>query len=74
MKKLIISVEEAREILGEEADDMTNQEIEEIVKTLSMIAKDAVNVSKEKLLMKRDAKRMAELVYDIYQDKKKMEP
>ena len=49
---------------------MTDLEIEEVISTLDLMAKDAIKVSKEKLLMNRDAKRMAELIYDIYQDKK----
>lgn len=68
--KPIISVKEARKILGKDADDMTNLEIENVIETLDLLAKDSLQVSKEKLLMKRDARRMAELIYDIYQDKK----
>jgi len=65
-----ITVKEARKILGKDADGMSDSEIEETLITLNLLAKDALKLSKEKLLMKRDAKRMAELVYDIYQDKK----
>ncbi len=68
--ELTLTIEEARKILGKDSDGMTDLEIEEVISTLDLMAKDAIKVSKEKLLMNRDAKRMAELIYDIYQDKK----
>ena len=68
--KHIISVEEARKILGKKADDMTNEEIEFVIETLDLMAKDALNITKEELHRKRDAHRLAVLTYDIYKDKK----
>jgi len=68
---MIITVKEAREILGKKAEDMSDPEIEFVIETLDLMAKDALQISREKLLMKRDAHRLAELTYDIYQDSKK---
>ncbi len=69
----IITVEEARKILGKDADDMTNSEIKFVIETLDLMAKDALKISKEELHRKRDAYRLAELTYDIYQDDKKQQ-
>lgn len=69
----IMSVEEARKILGKNADSMTDREIQDVVETLDLVAKDALRQAKEKLLRKRDAKQLAELIYDIYQDKRRSE-
>jgi hypothetical protein len=66
----VISIHEARTILGADAKDMTDAEIEYVIETLDIMAKDALKLGKEELHRKRDAKRMAELIYDIYQDKK----
>lgn len=71
--KPIISVKEARKILGEDAEDMTDREISEAIKTLDLLAKDALQEAKRKIRMKKDAKEMAELVYDIYKDRKNRE-
>lgn len=68
-----MSVEEARKILGKNADSMTDREIQDVVETLDLVAKDALRQAKEKLLRKRDAKQLAELIYDIYQDKRRSE-
>lgn len=70
---MIISIEEAREILGKDAENMTNDEIAFVIETLDLMAKDALKISKEELYRKRDAYRMAQLTYDIYQDKKRMD-
>lgn len=68
--RLTITVTEARKILGKDADTMTDTEIEEIIDTLTLMARDTVEKIKHKILLKRDAKMLAELVYDIYTDKK----
>lgn len=65
----MITVKEARQILGEKADGMTDDEIEFVIETLSLMAKDALKLTKEDLHRKRDAKRLAELIYDVYQEK-----
>lgn len=71
---MIVSIEEAREILGKDAENMTNDEIAFVIETLDLMAKDALKMSREELYRKRDAYRMAQLTYDIYQDKKRMDP
>lgn len=70
IKDLVVSVQEARKILGKDADYMTDNEIKDVIETLDLLAKDALKVSKEQLIMKRDAKRMAKLIYDVNQDDK----
>ena len=69
--KPIISVKEARKILGSDAVEMSDEEIEQVVATLHSLAKSALDDAKTKLRMKKDAKDLANLIYDIYQDKKK---
>jgi hypothetical protein len=69
----IISVKEARKILGKTASGMTDEEIEELVENLDVIAVHALKDAREKR-MKEDASAMAELIYDIYQDKKHSPP
>lgn len=71
--KQIISISEAREILGEVAVGMTDEDIEETINTLDLLAKDALKLAREELARKKDAKAMAHLIYDIYQDKKRHE-
>lgn len=68
--RLIVSVKEARELLGKDAEGMTNDEVQFVIETLDLMAKDALKLSKEELHRKRDAYRMAQLTYDIYQEKK----
>lgn len=68
---LIVSIEEARKILGKDSESMTDDEIAFTIETLDLMAKDALNLSEEDLHRKRDAYRMAQLTYDIYKDKKK---
>jgi hypothetical protein len=67
---LIISVEEARKILGSAATAMSDEEIIEVISTLDIMAKDALETARNKLHMKKDATDLANLIYDIYQDKK----
>ncbi len=71
--KPIISVKEAKKILGKDADSMTNSEIEEIIETLHLLAKDTLQVAREKILRKRDAKGLAEIIYSEYQADKKQQ-
>ena len=66
----VISVKEARKILGKAAESMLDDEIEFVIETIDLMAKDALKLSKEELHRKRDAKRLAGLIYDVYQDKK----
>lgn len=67
--KPIISVKEARKILGNDADTMSDAEITEVLSTLTLLAKDTLETARLKMLRKRDAKRLAELTYDIYKQK-----
>jgi hypothetical protein len=71
MTKQIISVQEARKLLGVDAQGMSDEEIEQVVATLHSLAKSAIDDAKIKLRVKKDAKDLAGLIYDIYQDKKK---
>lgn len=71
MGKPIISVKEARKILGSVADRMSDEELLETIGTLDLLAKDALDQAKRKVQMKADAADLANLIYDIYQDKKR---
>jgi hypothetical protein len=66
----MISVNEARQILGKKSEGMSDEEIKFVVETLDLMAKDALKISKEQVHRKRDAYRLAQLTYDIYQNKK----
>ncbi len=70
-EKPVISIKEARKILGKDAQSMTDAEITEVVSTLTLLAKDTLETARLKMLRKRDARRLAELTYDIYQDEKR---
>jgi len=41
-EKFMISVTEARKILGNNADDMSDDEIATVIETLELLAKDAI--------------------------------
>jgi hypothetical protein len=62
---LIISVEEARAILGQSAENMSDEHITELISTLDLLAKDALELAR-----KRDAIALGEVIYDCYQDEK----
>ena len=66
-----VSVMEAREILGSDALHLTDKEIEEIIATLDLLAKNSLEKAKIEIQMKKDAKDLAELIYDIYQEKRR---
>jgi hypothetical protein len=67
----IISVKEARKILGKDAEEMTDQEIMTVIETLDLMAKDSLQEAKRRIRMKKDAKGLAEVTYSVYQDEKK---
>ena len=69
--KPIISVKEARKILGSTATGMSDDEISDVIDTLHSLAKSAIDDAKTKLQIKKDTKDLANLIYDIHQDKKK---
>jgi len=66
----IITVKEARKILGKDADSMSNHEIAEVIETLHLMANDSLNQAKHKFLMHMDALALANVIYDIYQEQK----
>lgn len=68
---LIVSIKEARKLLGKDANGMTDDEIIHVITTLDLLAKDALQEAKIKLRRKRDAKALANVVYDIYKDEKR---
>ncbi len=63
MQEPIVSVEEARSILGKDAKVMTDEEVKQVIDNLDEMAKLA-------LLRKRDARDLASLIYDIYSERK----
>lgn len=73
MNYLPVSVDEARNILGSDASGMSDEEIIDVITTLDIMAKDALDTARTKLRMKKDARDLANLIYDIYQDKKSLE-
>jgi hypothetical protein len=68
MAELIISVKEARELLGKAGQDMTEEEIEDLIINLDVIAKHSLEMARKKLHIKRDARELAELIYDVYHE------
>lgn len=66
----IISVKEAREILGADAEGMNDEQILEVINTLDLMAKDALQMAKMQLQRKKDATALANLIYDVYKDGK----
>ena len=69
--KSIISVKEARELLGSDGVNMSDAQIIEVIQTLDAIAVQTLKDAREKRI-KDDAMAMANLIYDIYQDKKSL--
>lgn len=65
---MIVPIDEARKILGKMSNEMTDEEIIELVDNLDAIAIEALRQAREKRMYK-DAMAFAELLYDIYQDK-----
>jgi len=65
--KPVMSVEEARKLLGEEADGMTDDEIERLVDDFDLMARYALQEAR-KQLRKDDAMKLANLTYDIYRE------
>lgn len=70
---LIITIQEARDILGKTAETMTDEQVEGTVRNLDGIAKAALEDARKKK-MEHDAAALAELIYDIYQGKKMRKP
>lgn len=70
MNEPVISVSEARKILGKDAEGMSDAEIADVIGTLDLLAKDALETARQRILMKRDARDLANLIYDVYQEEK----
>lgn len=70
---MIVSVKEARDILGDLAKNMSDDEIAQVIDTLHVVAKDSLQLARNKIKMHNDAHDLAQLIYDIYQDKKRLE-
>ncbi|HKU18882.1 MAG TPA: hypothetical protein VJP80_06450 [Candidatus Saccharimonadales bacterium] len=71
--KPIISIKEARKLLGADASGMSDEEILDVIETLHSLAKGAIEDAKVSLRRKKDAKALANVIYDVYKDKKKKE-
>lgn len=69
----VITVKEARKLLGTEAVGMSDDEIQQIITTLHSLARAAIDDAKLKLRRKKDARELANLIHDIYLDKKRAE-
>jgi len=65
---LVISIEEARKILGKDADKMSDKDIENVIDTLDLLAKDSLEKNRHKMLMRKDSMALASLLYDIYEE------
>lgn len=66
----MMSVKEARKVFGETAESMSDEQIENTIETLDLLATQALKQAKEERLRKEDAKKLAELTYDIYKESK----
>lgn len=62
--ELVISVKEARKILGKDYEHLSDDEIEKLIMDLDAMAVLALRAAREKVL-KEDASKMAHLIYDI---------
>ncbi len=69
--KPMISVEEAREILGSSALGMTDEDIFDVIETLDLMAKESLKKAKEKLAIKRSARDFAGFLYEQYIEEQK---
>ena len=65
---LVISVEEARELLGDDAKQMSDDEIEKLIRDLDVMARYALQEARK--MREEAAFALAQLIYDIYKDKK----
>ena len=68
--KQIITTEEARKILGKDADNMSDKDIEYVIDTLDLLAKDSLEQTRHKMLMRKDSMALANFLYDVYKKKK----
>jgi hypothetical protein len=68
--ELVISIEEARELLGDDAKNMTDESVEKLIRDLDVMAKYALQEARK--MRQEAALALARLIYDIYKDKKQM--
>lgn len=64
---LVISVEEARELLGDDAKKMSDDEIEKLIRDLDVMARYALKEARK--MREEAALALAHLIYDIYKEK-----
>jgi hypothetical protein len=62
----IVSIDEARKLLGDSAVGMTDMEILNVINTLDLLAQDALKEARRRLAMKKDARELAEVIYSEY--------
>lgn len=67
---LIISVQEARELLGDEANKMADDEVENLIRDLDVMARYALKEARK--MREEAALALARLIYDIYKDKQQL--
>ncbi len=65
---MIVSIQEARKILGDEAKDMTDLQVQQLIEDLDVIALYSLQEAVNK--RKKDATRLASLIYDAYKGNK----
>ncbi len=66
----IIPIEEAREILGAKGEKMSDIEIAYLIETTDHMAEFALKQARKELIAKQDANKLADLIYDVYKEKK----
>lgn len=71
MPEPIISVTEARQILGANSERMSDEDIVQVISTFDLLAQDALSLARKQIQIKKDAAELASLCYDIYQDQKR---
>lgn len=65
--ELIISVKEARKLLGDDAKKMSDDEVEKLIRDLDVMARYALKEARK--MREEAALALAQLIYDIYKDK-----
>lgn len=65
---MVMSVKEARNLLGDDGANMGDVEIEELVNNLEILARYALRQSQTEREVQKDAAGLAELIYDCHQE------
>jgi hypothetical protein len=71
MVDLNISVEEARDALGEDGIGMTDSEILDTISMLDLLAQESIKEARRRIRMKKDVKDLAEIIYSEYKADKR---